>query len=234
MRFVAYYRVSSPRQGVSGLGVDAQKAAVKEYIDRDRRRNRLVAEFVEVKSGRSHKNRPMLQRALAECRVRRATLIVAKLDRLGRNSLFIHSLLDSKVGFVPCDFPESGNTILQMLAVLAEFESRAATDRMSAIWAVRKENPKTFAKWRSPRWRKAEVKNGEHLATVYQEGAEASAKVRSELAKKRAEDLRPVIEGLRRKGVVRLRHIADALNADGYQAPRGGQWHATSVARLLA
>src|ERR1035438_5008965 len=99
LQFISYYRVSTDRQGASGLGLDAQRAAVLAHVGG----GQLVAEYTEVESGRKHTNRPQLLSALVECRKRRATLVIAKLDRLGRNVAFIAALMDSQTDFVACD-----------------------------------------------------------------------------------------------------------------------------------
>src|SRR5688500_18594485 len=100
-KYVAYYRVSTERQGASGLGLDAQRQAVKRHLKTDE----LLAEFTEIDSGRRHINRPQLLAALQECRKRRATLIIARLDRLARNVAFIANLMESHADFIACDMP---------------------------------------------------------------------------------------------------------------------------------
>src|SRR5689334_14382219 len=108
--FIAYYRVSTQRQGQSGLGLDAQRKAVVDYLNGGGKS--LSGEFTEVESGRK-RNRPQLRLALAQCRKDRATLVIAKIDRLARNVAFISALLESKVRFVAVDMPEADPTFLQ-------------------------------------------------------------------------------------------------------------------------
>lgn len=115
-RFVSYVRVSSDRQGKSGLGMEAQREAVTHYIAGQ---GRLLSEFQEVESAKSHKNRPQLLAALAECRKQRATLVIAKLDRLARNVAFISALMESDAEFVCCDNPHATPLMLHMLAAFA-------------------------------------------------------------------------------------------------------------------
>jgi len=119
--FIAYYRVSNDRQGASGLGLEAQRAAVLRHIAT----GQLAAEYTEVESGEQHTNRPQLLAALQECRRRKATLVIAKLDRLGRNVAFISALMESGADFVCCDNPHANRLMLHMLAPFAEHELRA-------------------------------------------------------------------------------------------------------------
>ncbi len=113
--FVAYYRVSTDRQGASGLGLEAQRSAVFRHIES----GQLITEYTEVESGKQHKNRPQLLAALQECRRKKATLVIAKLDRLGRNVAFISALMDSAADFVCCDNPHANRLMLHMLAAFA-------------------------------------------------------------------------------------------------------------------
>lgn len=116
-QYIAYYRVSTERQGASGLGLDAQREAVGRHIGSAP----LLAEFTEIESGKKA-DRPQLAAALQECRKRRATLVIAKLDRLGRNVAFISALMDSGAEFVCCDNPHANRLMLHMLAAFAEHE----------------------------------------------------------------------------------------------------------------
>jgi DNA invertase Pin-like site-specific DNA recombinase len=132
-RFIAYFRVSTARQGRSGLGIDAQKNAVAAYlIDR-----RPLAEFVEIESGRKS-DRPMLAQALAACRVHRAVLVIAKLDRLARNVSFVSALMDAGVEFVACDFPQANRLTIHILAAVAEHEARMISERTRVALAAAK------------------------------------------------------------------------------------------------
>src|SRR6266446_5943372 len=118
--FVAYYRVSTSRQGQSGLGVDAQRQAVREYLG-GKPNSQQVAEYTEIESGK-RSDRPELRAALATCKRHKATLIIAKLDRLARNVAFIANLMESGVEFVAVDNPHASRLMLHMLAAFAEHE----------------------------------------------------------------------------------------------------------------
>jgi len=130
MKAIAYYRVSKEIQGVSGLGLEAQKAAVATYGP--------VAEYVEVETGKKSKssNRPELEAALAHCKREKATLVIAKLDRLARNVYFISGLMESGVDFICCDMPEANRFVLHVLAAVAEQEARNTSERTKAAFAA--------------------------------------------------------------------------------------------------
>jgi DNA invertase Pin-like site-specific DNA recombinase len=133
-QFIAYYRVSTDRQGISGLGLEAQKASVLAHTAT----GKLIAEFTEIESGRKHTNRPQLLAALAECRKRRATLVISKLDRLGRNVAFISALMESQIEFVACDNPHANRLMLHMLAAFSEHEREQISQRTKAALAAAK------------------------------------------------------------------------------------------------
>jgi DNA invertase Pin-like site-specific DNA recombinase len=133
-QFVAYYRVSTDRQGTSGLGLDAQRTAVLAHAAN----GQLIAEYTEVESGKKHTNRPQLLAALAECRRSGATLVIAKLDRLGRNVAFISALMEGGIDFVACDNPYANRLMLHMLAAFAEHEREQISQRTKAALAAAK------------------------------------------------------------------------------------------------
>src|SRR3954470_682484 len=135
MRTVAYYRVSTDKQGRSGLGLDAQREAVRAFLDG--KGWPPVAEFVEVESGK-RKDRPKLTEAMAACRLYGATLVIAKLDRLARNVAFVSALMESGVEFVAADFPQANRLTIHILAAVAEHEAEMVSKRTKDALAAAK------------------------------------------------------------------------------------------------
>jgi DNA invertase Pin-like site-specific DNA recombinase len=219
-KYVAYYRVSTTRQGRSGLGLDSQKHAVREYLSG--RRGRHIAEHVEIESGRNNA-RPQLQLALAACRVHGATLIVAKLDRLSRNAAFLLTLRDSAVEFVAADMPDANRLTVGILAMIAEHEAEAISARTKAALAAAKR-------------RGVRLGNPAHLDKkgARARGTTASALIRAARSQQRAADLSPSIAALRAAGATSLRSLARGLNSEAIPAPRGGAWTAPQVQRMLS
>lgn len=216
-RYVAYFRVSTKRQGASGLGLESQQACVEQMVAS--RAGKLVATFTEVESGKLA-SRPELQRAIAAARGHKATLIVAKLDRLSRNAAFLFNLRDAGVDILACDIPDVSNLVLGIMAVVAESEAKLIAERTKAALAA--------AKARG-------VKLGTPNLTdpARRVGTQVSAKLRAEAADRRAQDLAPIITELQDRGITTLSGIAAELNALGYPAPRGGSWSATTVMRTM-
>lgn len=206
-RFVAYYRVSTAQQGKSGLGLEAQRSAVTTYLNGGKWE--VIGEFTEVESGK-RKNRPQLNDALALCRKEKATLVIAKLDRLARNLHFISGLMEARIDFVAVDMPTANRLTVQILAAVAEEEARAISARTKAALAS--------AKARG-------VVLGRNGAVVGAENRRRSLQT--------AAGLRSTIEALRGEGITAVRDVAVALNARGIATPQGKQWHSTSVHRLL-
>jgi DNA invertase Pin-like site-specific DNA recombinase len=207
-RLVAYYRVSTDRQGQSGLGLDAQRAAVAAFVAG---RGELLAEYTEIESGRRN-DRPELDRALALCRYKRAVLVIAKLDRLARSVAFISNLMESGVEFVACDMPQANRLTLHILAAVAEHEremiSRRTKDALTAAKArgTRLGNPRP--------------------------DLEAARAARSAKAARFRDGAAPLARELRAQGR-KLREIAAELNARRIPTECGRRWHASSVGRLL-
>jgi DNA invertase Pin-like site-specific DNA recombinase len=215
-RFVTYIRVSTQKQGASGLGLEAQQKSVGDYLRQHG--GMVVQEYREVESGKVN-DRPKLQAALKRCRQSKATLLIAKLDRLGRNTAFLMTLRESSVRFICADMPEADETTIGMLAVFAQHERKAISDRTTAALAA--------AKARG-------VKLGN---PKLQAGTAATAAVaRSGLSAKAAafaEDLRDVIELARSEGLVTLGDLAEHLTSLSCPTPRGCAWTPTAVSRLL-
>ncbi|WP_406855186.1 recombinase family protein [Alsobacter sp. KACC 23698] len=216
--FVSYLRVSTDRQGRSGLGLEAQKVAVDEFLNGGRWS--LVGEFIETESG-AKDDRPKLQEALAACRVHNATLVIAKLDRLSRDAHFLIGLQKAGVRFVAADMPEANEMVVGIMAVVAQAERKMISARTKAALAAAKARGNKLGGTRS------------NSATIHQLGAPASQAVRVAKAASRAADLSPVIEHIRASGAASLREIAAALNAKGITTARGGEWRPVQVSRLL-
>ena len=221
-KFISYLRVSTARQGASGLGLEAQREAVSRYLNGGRWA--LVQEIVEVESGKRN-DRPAIAEALRLCRLHKATLVIAKLDRLARNVHFISSLMESGVDFVACDFPEANRLTVHILAAVAEHEATMISARTKAALAAAKTRGSALGGQRG---------SLERMAMMAAMGNQASVTVRKEAAAKRKADLLPVIEELKTSGATSLRAIAEGLNAVGLTTVRGGQWTATQIMRLMA
>jgi DNA invertase Pin-like site-specific DNA recombinase len=216
-RFVAYYRVSTQRQGRSGLGLDAQQTAVRDYLNGGDWR--LVAELTEVESGK-RSDRPKLAEALKLCRLHGATLIIAKLDRLARNVAFVSNLMEAGVDFHAVDFPQANRLTIHILAAVAEHEARAISERTRAALASAKKRGVKLGGYR-----------GTTVTAAMQRAALAAVQERAEA---RAADLAPIIAELQAAGATSLRAIAAGLNARGIPTSRGtGTWSAVQVARVL-
>ena len=216
--FVAYYRVSTARQGRSGLGLEAQKKAVSDFLNGGSWQ--LLAEFVEVESGKSD-DRPQLEQALAMCELSGATLVVAKLDRLSRNLAFLAKLQESGARFVAADMPEANELTIHIMAAVAQAERKAISTRTKeALGAARARGVRLGG-------------NRGNLEDL-KKGPAKSAEVRSRQARERALKVRRQIESIASRGEKNsLRQIAEALNARGITAPRGGTWHAAQVKAVL-
>lgn len=218
-KFIAYYRVSTAKQGQSGLGLEAQREAVRAYLAG--KGWPPLAEFVEVESGRRN-DRPQLQAALAACRSRGAVLVVARLDRLARNAGFLLTLRDAGVEFIAVDLPHANRLTVGIMALVAEEEARAISARTkAALEAARARGVKLGG-----------PVNGtpDHMRAIGAVGVEA---VRA-AADMRAGRLAETVAAIQAEGITTLKGIADRLNREGYETPRGGVWTATQAGRLLA
>jgi DNA invertase Pin-like site-specific DNA recombinase len=219
--FVAYYRVSTAKQGASGLGLEAQRKAVADYLNGGQWR--VVAEFTEVESGRKAA-RPELEKALAAARLHKAPLVVAKLDRLTRSVAFLSRLLEAGVEVRFCDLPQidgpQGRFLLNSMVAVAELEAGLISQRTKAALAAAKARGKALGGARGQR---------------PTERARAAGRAAiAERVKSRAADLRPIIEELRAAGVTSLRGIAQELTARRIPTARGGDtWTAVQVQRAI-
>lgn len=208
--YIAYYRVSTDRQGASGLGLDAQRAAVARHLGGQ---GQLVAEYTEIESGRRHTNRPQLLAALEECRKHRAVLLIARLDRLARNVAFIANLMESKADFIAVDMPQATRLTIHILAAVAEHEREMISKRTTAALAE--------AKRRGTRLGNPRIEEARPLAAA------------AHRAKRPAPEVAKLMNEWRAQGKT-LRTIATDLNRLNIRPPRGRQWYASSVSNQLS
>lgn len=210
MLFVSYYRVSTDKQGRSGLGLDAQRAAVAAFTTG---RGHVLAEFTEIESGKKS-DRPQLAAALNVCRKKKARLVIAKLDRLARNVAFIANLMDSGVEFIACDMPEANRLTLHILAAVAEHEREAISRRTKEALAA--------AKVRGTR-----LGNPRPNSSLERGRAKLAAQADAWHA-----NVRPLVVQLQSEGLG-LRAIARELNRRGVATARGKQWEHATVSVVL-
>jgi DNA invertase Pin-like site-specific DNA recombinase len=207
--WVAYYRVSTQRQGRSGLGLEAQRSSVEKHIALHG--GELINSFTEVESGRKMRNRPELQRALDLAKRRRATLIIAKIDRLARNLHAVTTLMESGIRFVAADLPEANTITIQIMAAMAQFESELASKRTKEALRA--------AKARG-------VKIGET-------GKVLAARHKAEAMRKAKNQYLGVMRTIKAAGITKVRDVRDELNRRNIPSPGGGRWHLPNTHRLL-
>ena len=212
-RFVAYYRVSTDKQGKSGLGLDAQQQAVRQYLNGGAWE--LVGEFTEVESGKKD-DRPQLAAALAACRKHKATLVIAKLDRLARNVAFIANLMEAGTDFVAVDMPEANKLVLHIMAAMAQHEREAISSRTKAALAAAKARGQKLGGFRG-------------VSVDQAKGTQAAAQRAREWAQG---EIGQEVASMKARGWS-LWEIAHHLNDLGVKTRRGGEWQATSVKRVL-
>ena len=213
-RFVRYLRVSTERQGKSGLGLDAQRTAIRDYLNGGCW-DWGSTEFIEIESGRNN-DRPQLAAAIGECRLTRATLLIAKLDRLSRDAAFLMGLERAGVDFVAADMPNANRLTVGIMALVAEQEREAISTRTKAALAAAKARGQVLGGFRG----------------VKVDPAAGRAAIASKVAAYAA-DVGPHVRKLRDEGLS-LRAIAAALEARNVRTPRGGAWTAKAVSGLLA
>jgi len=220
-RFVAYYRVSTAEQGRSGLGLEAQRAAVRAYLDGGHWT--LLGEFTEVESGKVN-DRPQLAAALTQARLTAATLIIAKLDRLSRDAHFLLGLEKAGVDFVAADMPGANRLTVRLMAVIAQEEREMISARTKAALQAAKARGTKLGGWRPTR------KDGSPRDLVDPRLASAAA---SRRANEFAARVGPTVAELHAKGLS-LHGIARELTAQGIVTRRGGTWTSNTVKRVLA
>lgn len=219
MKFMGYVRVSTARQGASGLGLEAQEAAIKQYVHG--RGGVLAQTFKEIESGRVN-SRPQLAQALELARLTGATLVIAKLDRLSRNAAFLLALQESGVRFVATDMPDANELTVGIMALVAQQERQAISQRTrEALQAAR------------ARGTKLGNPNGAEALRRAGKGNAAALRAAQDNASARAEALRKTVVELQGSGRGSLGEIAAELNSRGILTARRAQWHRSSVANLL-
>jgi len=218
MQAVAYYRVSTVKQGMTGLGMSAQVKAVRELAEK--RGYKVTAEFREVESGRK-RSRPALTEALAACRKLKSVLLIAKLDRLARNAAFLFSLRDGGVEFVCADMPDVNRLTVGVLALVAEDELERISQRTKAGLAESRRRAELAGKVWLPKHR-------ENAPKVSRKGGEATRAAAIQRARAKHELISSVYST-----TGSLAATARVLNSSEVPPPRKGLWTATSVRRVL-
>ena len=215
-QYVSYLRGSTQKQGYSGLGLEAQKEIIKNYLHD----KTPIAEFTEIESGRKT-DRPKLKEALTQCRTTGATLIVAKLDRLARNVSFLSNLLESDVEIVFCDFPQANKMVLHILAAISQYEAELTAQRTKAALQAKKA-------------RGAKLGNPEHLMNKHKQAIANSNKTNSEKAKKNPNNKRAVafLKVMISQGKS-LTEMTDILNSEGFVTAQGCKFVPATVRRLI-
>lgn len=219
-RFVSYLRVSTLKQGAQGLGIEAQREAVRSYVAGAGEGATIITEYVETESGKRN-DRPQLEAAIEHSKLAGARLVIAKLDRLSRNAAFLIGLRDSGVDFVAADMPQADSFTVGILALVAQREREITSQRTKAALAAAKR-------------RGIKLGNPNGSAHLRGKGNGAAVKAITSKAGTMAERYRKTIVALREDGVVSAQGIARALNERGFETPRKGRWTATGVLRLLA
>jgi DNA invertase Pin-like site-specific DNA recombinase len=207
---ICYYRVSTQRQGHSGLGLEAQQACVRQFAQLNG--YTVLQEFTEIESGKRN-DRPLIQEALKACKKNKATLLIAKLDRLSRNVAFVSALLESKVDFIDLDMPFADEFFIILKAAIAQLEAKEISKR-------------TKAGLQAAKARGVELgRNGKYVLSVRNR----------EAADRFAKEMKPKIEKLKASGVTTYRHISKELNrrrVATFQG-EGHRWHIATVYHLM-
>jgi DNA invertase Pin-like site-specific DNA recombinase len=224
-RLIAYLRVSTQQQGRSGLGLEAQQAAITGYAKSIG--GEVIATYTEVESGK-RSDRPELAKALAHAKRGKCRLVIAKLDRLGRNVAFISALMESKCEFVACDSPHANKLTLHILSAIAEHEAEMISARTKAALTAAKARGVKLGSARAGHWRGREAARigGAH------KGGDRTREKFASASKPIYEAVRPTIQAMRNAGNS-LQEIADTLNNQGHTTVSGLAWNRVQVRRLL-
>lgn len=246
-RFVAYLRVSTVKQGAQGLGVEAQRGAVRSYVQTFGPAAAILSEYVETESGKRN-DRPQLQAAIEHSKLSGARLVIAKLDRLSRNAAFMIGLRDAGVDFVAADMPQADSFTVGILALVAEREREMISQRTKAALAAKRAQLEKLsadqeAAGKVPVRQLKGSKEGEGMVAcrlgnpngaAHLKGlgnCEAVAVIKAKAAGS-AERYRKTLAALQGAGVVSAQGLARAFNEKGFKTPRGGIWNATGIIRL--
>jgi DNA invertase Pin-like site-specific DNA recombinase len=229
---IAYYRVSTQRQGRSGLGIEAQKAAVGRFAEQEG--FELIGEHTEIETGKGADaldRRPTLSMALATAKRAKCPVIVAKLDRLSRDVHFISGLMAHRVPFIVAELGADADPfMLHLYAALAEKERALISQRTGAALAMVNKSIEEQGAWVSRRSGRAITKLGNPRSA---ESIGRARAVITALADQRAANLYPMIESIIASGITTYKGIAEVLNNRGIQTARGGRWDATTVRRIM-
>ena len=217
-KYIAYYRVSTDRQGKSGLGLEAQRTAVMDYLNGGSWE--LIEEYTEVESGKRN-DRPELLKALEACKRQKAILIIAKLDRLARNVAFVANLMESGVEFLAVDMPQANKLTVHIMAAMAEHEREMISQRTKAALQAAKERG-TKLGWSIPSRKKEQ-----RQATL------KANQTNRDNASRFAANVLPIVREIESAGITTLKGMAEALNARGVHTARGGKWYPTTVKNLV-
>jgi DNA invertase Pin-like site-specific DNA recombinase len=227
-KYISYCRVSTQKQGNSGLGLESQQKAIADYINGSSWE--LIGEYVEVESGKKN-DRPKLNEALKQCSLTGSTLIIAKLDRLARNVAFISRLMESNVEFVAVDFPEANRLTVHILAAVAEHEGRMISERIKAAYQAYKARG-------GKQYNIEQGKNGwgnpDNLTSEHQvKGSSKGNQQKQIKADLFANNIYPMIQSHQEEGLS-LRQVAKLFNEQGILSARGktGSWTATTVRNI--
>ena len=218
IEYVAYLRVSTQKQGYSGLGLEGQKQIIRNYLSH----KNPIAEYIEIESGRkTDKGRPKLKEALELCRKTGAKLVVAKLDRLSRNIAFLSQLLESDVDIVFCDFPQANKMVLHILAAISQYEAELVATRTKQALAAKKAQGYTLG-------------NPEHLMDKLDEAVAKSVETNKRKAEENPNNKRAaaMLKVLAKEGKT-LQEMADYLNEQGFTTSKGYRFSRSSVHVLL-
>ena len=221
-RFVVYYRVSTQKQGQSGLGLHAQKAAAEAYVKE--RGGEIIGEYEEIETGKNCQRQEILK-AIMHANRSFATLLIAKLDRLARNVWFTSTLMESGIDFVACDSPQASRLTIHILAAVAEEEARLVSERTRNALAAYKARggvlgPATF-------------RNRQDWKAKQEQSRQRATQRNSELSFVAYDEIRPIVQNLRGQGLS-FQAIADSLNEQGFRTRlTGSEWSKTQVKRLV-